>query len=439
MTDINERVANALIPEDSEQSDERERITVRMSFFFDGTGNNRANTNARLEHTRANRKHGGDKTSYANDFSNVSLIEEHLDAKAAGYDQYVHVYVEGIGTENLKSDSRFPGQALGLGPAGIISKVNKGITEARKKLRELDYEPSTTVITKLTVDTCGFSRGAAAARYCVHRVLNDEWGRKRLQEQLRVDGWQVDKVEVEAVGLFDTVSAHGVVHRDDVFELKLNAISAAKHVLQLAAAEEYRDNFSLTNINSAGGKGRQVYLPGAHSDIGGGYVEGEDESKTLVVGGCSGDVAKFLTDRGWYSTSGSARELEHRVVEDPEGTSVEWVQVSRSSISRKYTYIPLRVMADFMKERGLSVKEKLYKSKDPGSIPARSAIEAYAKSKANSKPTDWEDKMKSELGDLRHGHLHVSFDARFGMGARLDNVGSWWSPEYRPSRRVYDG
>ncbi len=59
--------------------------------------------------------------------------------------------------------------------------------------------------------------------------------------------------------------------------LKLNAIQHAKDVVHLTAADEHRKKFSLTDIRSAGGKGREICLPGVHADIGGSYRDGPGE------------------------------------------------------------------------------------------------------------------------------------------------------------------
>lgn len=50
----------------------------------------------------------------------------------------------------------------------------------------------------------------------------------------------------------------------DAEQLGLNAVKNGSFVFQIASADEYRDNFSLTNIESAGIKGLQITLPGVH-------------------------------------------------------------------------------------------------------------------------------------------------------------------------------
>jgi hypothetical protein len=345
----------------------------------------------------------------------------------------VLIYTEGIGTIDFQKVSTIGG-GLGMGATGITSKVDKGVGEAMGKLRELDYDPAMTIIEKVSVDTCGFSRGAAAARYCVHRILNNEGSRLRLQGRLEAAGWEVDEVTVLAVGLFDTVAAHGVRHTNDTDELKLDAIRDAAAVLQLAAAEEYRSNFSLTNINSAGGKGRQVYLPGAHSDIGGGYVDGEGEERSLINGYAALDVATFLVERGWYRNTPGGGELR-RI---PLGDGSSMVRVSRESISHAYSYIPLRAMAKFLGTQGIPILPDLYSTYDPGPIPARTRIETCVSGGGGAVASDWEG-IDPELAELRNRYLHISFHTGFGMGPRLVNEGSFLRPKHRPYRRVFDG
>ncbi len=49
----------------------------------------------------------------------------------------------------------------------------------------------------------------------------------------------------------------------------------------MAESDEHRVNFRLTNINSAGSRGTEKFLPVVHSDIGGSYVDGVDEEVIL--------------------------------------------------------------------------------------------------------------------------------------------------------------
>lgn len=91
------------------------------------------------------------------------------------------------------------------------------------------------------------------------------------KQQLKKEGINVENVVVRFVGLFDTVSTYGLFADNDVMDLSLNAVNKAYQTIHLSAADEYRKNFALTNINSAGFKGISLSLPGVHCDVGGAY------------------------------------------------------------------------------------------------------------------------------------------------------------------------
>src|SRR5690606_26300796 len=147
-----------------------------------------------------------------------------------------------------------------------MEAVDKIITSIHN---EDELDPDVHYFKELHFDVFGFSRGAAIARYAVYKLLLEE--DKTIKDQLRLRGFHVAEAKVRFAGLFDTVSSHGISFQDDTRKLKLNAVSEADMVVQLAAADEYRKNFSLTDITSAEEKGIEYFMPGAHSDIGGSY------------------------------------------------------------------------------------------------------------------------------------------------------------------------
>lgn len=346
------------------------RITIRISLFFDGTRNNRRNARVREKVDRIDKgtfdrrrdpapdvseararqllhDYGSGDVSFANDVSNVVRLVENLDQQVPDHAYYLSVYTEGAGTADLEGDS-WHDAAVADGATGTVAKVEKGIALAVRRIDDLAASgvvKRTTIIEKLTVDTCGFSRGAAAARYCIHRVLDDgpahaEPGRGTsvsLRTQLLARGWRgVERVEVRAVGLFDTVSSYGEIpdnqrllagtevvgdFENNTALLHLDAVQRAAAVYQIAAAEEYRANFSLTNIDSAGARGRQVYVPGAHSDVGGGYLDGRAKSRRSFVVRRPAASRNSCATRGgtavrsWSSTR--SRSRKHRSTARP--------------------------------------------------------------------------------------------------------------------------
>ena len=105
-----------------------EVLDITIGIFFDGTLNNKTNTDERKNNTDAHKKHGGkdtDNTSYNNDWSNVARMWDN-------YDKNFGIYIEGIGTQDKEGDATL-GYAFGTGETGIRSKVRKGCEEIVKR------------------------------------------------------------------------------------------------------------------------------------------------------------------------------------------------------------------------------------------------------------------------------------------------------------------
>ena len=154
--------------------------SVRISVYFDGTANNRTNVKEGYE-KRADKKGTGTSLysgSYANDYSNISRLEEQQ-GKHEGYDFSLKLYVEGIGTRDGGSDSPL-GKATGNdGLTGVKSKVESAIKHV---LKAIEAEVYSRRISHVHLDAFGFSRGAAAARYFVYKMMRESG--KTLLERL---------------------------------------------------------------------------------------------------------------------------------------------------------------------------------------------------------------------------------------------------------------
>lgn len=422
--------------------DPKKAVTIRCALFFDGTLNNRVNVNARktnseayqatksLWHRTTGWGSGKGDGSYENDESNIAKMEPHIE-DADGFDLTIKVYTEGAGTFDEQSDST-RGAATGTGAAGVESKVRKGILDAVNQIREA-RDPDQFVIKQLTFDLFGFSRGAAGARYCIHCLLMDE--NRPVKRRLEVLGFDVEQVTVQFVGLYDTVSSHGVSFSDDTATLKLDAVRHAEQVIQLAAADEHRKNFSLTNIESAGPKGEQYFLPGAHSDVGGGYVDGAAEQQ-VIFRGLRGDAIaerKKWVEDGWY------KENEISDVSSVMGPSrpiQETLTVHRKSVSNAYSLIPLKVMAKFSQENGISINPDLEDAASvTESFPDLQELEQIiyrhiGEGSANSRAECWQG-VTPLLRRVRNAHLHVSAQYTFGMKPRFK--------QGKRHRKEYDG
>ncbi|MEX6675734.1 DUF2235 domain-containing protein [Pseudomonas sp. W2Oct36] len=275
--------------------------------FFDGTGNNRDNSEkARACYARdVNlaeaapdivafcQKHGFDGNggapddSFGNDSSNVAKLFELYrdDSDKQIPDEEIEaalrVYVEGIGTSSTKGDSLYS-QATGLGAQGVRARVEESPGLFLETLRKFEQNNPNKRIQRIEFDIFGFSRGAAAARDFANELLKGEesilaaalpTGSPVLADRF---AWQRQKdFCINYIGIFDTVAAiadwmHGDFNGNNAINPGIDirlAPGTARKVVHLVAKDERRFNFSL---NQAGGT--EISLPGVHSDLGGGYL-----------------------------------------------------------------------------------------------------------------------------------------------------------------------
>jgi len=455
MTQLNEDSFDSpSIVEEQEVPETVEHIKVRFSVFFDGTLNSRNNIDTRLAYENASllskldfEKHKiyrkcKNEDSYKADYTNVATMERYVEAnrelaeKVNGYDLTLKTYIDGSGTDDDEKDSTL-GYGLGWGPTGVRAKVKKGMDKVvDKTIREM-ADP-TTVIDRLTIDTFGFSRGAAGARNFIYEVL---FGDKlaSLKEQFTTRGYIVLNVEVDFAGLYDTVSSHGVTYNNDVSQLKLDSVVHAKKVIHLTAAEEHRRNFSLTSIKSAqnAGVGEEYFLPGVHSDVGGSYTTQGDGNENHVV--FDGEKEEAIADQkgliaaGWYKKT-EIRFIDLGYYSDDEMFTMAILEVTRNNIDNKYCRISLNIMADFVRKNKIMLIEEF---DDRNKVPAnlttiKDKLVNYVKNSSgqNSIASHWQHN-EPWLKDLRHKHLHFSSKVQLGLAPRFKNG--------RRYRKVYEG
>jgi len=439
-------------PPEQEEDDGTIHINLRVSLFYDGTKNNRENVqsrqstsqekNAAYQATRSKKfvvfgeLDNGD-VSYTNDESNISFLEAYLESKTKGADLHLKVYTEGAGTVNLGRDAT-TGAGFGAGETGIPAKVKKGIAEAKGKIREPNKEvaPEETVIDTLSIDVFGFSRGAATARYGIHLLLKNE--ETRIKAEAHSLGYKaISKVEIRLAGLFDTVASfrEGLFIGNETWLLSLDAVQHAKKVLHLASADEHRSNFSLTNIASKGGD--QYFLPGVHSDIGGGYTDGEAESQVIFKGSPEDAEIdmKRLIDAGWYVKGQITKKDYYGDSETALVATYSELSVSRPGLPTAYSIIPLKIMARFLMSDGVKLNDKyqnkidkITKTEKLSNLDDRISAE-YTAAKT---PDYWINKNDPWLRAARNQFFHFSAHyTSVGMGPRFKGG--------KRTRKIYDG
>lgn len=354
-------------------------INLTIGVFFDGTLNNKYNLDYAKQPTG---KEIDD--SYKGSYSNVAELYECYDTTTI----IKSIYIEGIGSAEPKADGTSSeksdysrGYIWGTGGTGINAKVERGcrlIAEEVKKVQE-DSGNEPVTINSLTLDVFGFSRGAAAARSFASQIEalhgTKTEGKNVILRQL-VTKTDIPRIKVRFIGLFDTVSSFNpgmgfTEFENDVPELAL-AIPRrnpnVQKVVHLVAADEYRENFALTTIDSAGTKGNQIILPGAHSDIGGGYSD--IESENILMKGhyqtgerqCRGYMSLEELRREQWILSNWYTEMDTFV---PNGSVRKYKDPNRY-IKNDYAKILLEMMGTYAKNEQLCFSEKL---KDTTQIP----------------------------------------------------------------------
>ncbi|MFH6934751.1 T6SS phospholipase effector Tle1-like catalytic domain-containing protein [Flavobacterium sp. FlaQc-30] len=398
---------------------------VIIGVFFDGTNNNKNNTKAKEYYDKrargekltpketisaeAYRKNGLDKkgSSYYNAWSNVARLSDSYPDKQA-------VYVDGIGTETEKKDSIL---GAGLGTAfifegtGILDKVEEGCKKIANNLKS----NSISKIDVLCLDVFGFSRGAAAARVFLDEISQKAYplsaNRKNkggaLGYYLAQKDIKVDLIKVRFLGLFDTVSSFSTLidgkpnFDNDTKQLPLNNLGKAKAVMHFTAADEHRNNFSLTTTSV--GKTRE--FPGVHSDVGGSYNDGIEVVKAIEKNFKEKleKLSEKLVDSAWYlkdqleiSFFGPKHELK--------GTR---------NLKNSYSYIPLHFMAEAAIELNVPLKkekleiEKYSISSNPLLVRVKKRLHKYVFENAQPYTFKWYGNIHEKYKGVKNG------DSRF--------------------------
>lgn len=345
--------ASQSLATDLEEEEEEEElpsgITLRLGLFFDGTGNNLANSEAAAgcyavnldmqpqvaedirQHCAAfgyDGKGGLPDNSYGNGVTNVARLHDlypdqvyqHL---SIGTEEvYLKVYLEGIGTSSGQDDSLYS-QGSGMGDTGVLARVEQAPAQILSKLRLLRDNNPDLIIRRIEIDLFGFSRGAAAARHSANDLLK---GPDSLLARALPAGSPILTLDfawhhrtdfiLNFIGLFDTVA--GIVSPMDGdfgphnrhnpgLNLQL-APGIARKVIHLVAGDEYRHNFSLTQAE------QDIQLPGCHSDIGGGYLPLASEKLLLSKPDSSFEPRHLANERSsayWRTRQHHDRETRH--------------------------------------------------------------------------------------------------------------------------------
>ncbi|WAE52473.1 phospholipase effector Tle1 domain-containing protein [Stutzerimonas frequens] len=403
------------------QQQARQGITLRIGVFFDGTGNNLANAAVTekcrqddltlldertlgevVDYCRAHGFGGSEgngfftqtpDNSYGNAPSNVArLFDLYQDdaTRSLAKDERsasIKAYLEGIGTSSGEEDSVY-GQATGMGDTGVVARVMQSPQKIQESLDRLLGNHPNLEIEGLEFDIFGFSRGAAAARHFANEILKSESGILASLFNAQAPGFSTEfdwttNVQINFIGLFDTVAAVAdplswdfspADHHNPGVNLYLPP-DCARKVLQLTARDEMRWNFALNSVTP---HHQEITLPGAHSDIGGGYLPVVQEKLILSRPVSSTVPASIPTERthAWRETERQyekwkalglpedqlkkevrrIRKLHPRGVNHPPEDWVLGLVTIDRQIRGELSLVYLRVMRELAAEHGVPVK-----------------------------------------------------------------------------------
>ncbi len=334
-------------PEQRAQAAKKKRdITLTIGVFFDGTGNNAINTDNMMKACIAERYQlddidagailgqcaregmgvsGVGATSYLGYYTNVHWLRTLYKKSFTADDSFFQrdIYIDGIGTEAGQPDSLI-GQGLGISDTGVIAKTDKAVhslagnIQAALEALGRTFPNNEIVIKSLQFDIFGFSRGAAASRHFANRLHSED---ASIINAIR-DGMQgttfkgAPAGKTRFIGIFDTVAAIGTPlnglnpHSADTGEVNLILRpGVADKVFHITAANECRFNFALNSVKPAW---PELSLPGAHSDIGGGYLPAVEEN--LFLSRPETDTVPLRQPgeqtRGYYQTTKQMEKLD---------------------------------------------------------------------------------------------------------------------------------
>jgi len=410
------------------QQQARQAITLRIGVFFDGTGNNLANAAVTekcrrddltlldertlgevVDYCRAHGFGGSEgygfftqtpDNSYGNAPSNVArLFDLYQDdaTRSLAKDERsasIKAYLEGIGTSSGEEDSVY-GQGTGMGDTGVVARVMQSPQKIQESLDRLLGNNPNLEIEGLELDIFGFSRGAAAARHFANEILKSKSGILGSLFNAQAPGFNAEfdwatNVQINFIGLFDTVAAVAdplswdfspADHHNPGVNLYLPP-GCARKVVQLTARDEMRWNFALNSVTP---HHQEITLPGAHSDIGGGYLPVVQEKLILSRPVSSTVPADTPTERthAWRETERQyekwkvfglpedqlkkdvrrIRKLHPRGVNHPPEDWVLGLVTIERPIRGELALVYLRVMRNLASHHGVPLR--LIQDRDP--------------------------------------------------------------------------
>lgn len=223
---------------------------ISVGIFFDGTGNNGQNATSPEKPPKNNESYYGNITNIYKLFNLFNGDEKN--------------YIEGIGTVTGSEDSDFA-MATCQNPAGYQGyssddKLEKAFSFAKNKMLDETREYHFYVY--------GFSRGSMLARNFCYELLKPDSQFSR------------NHIKVKFLGVFDTVESAAfnnynvTVFPETERALHICAVNECRYFFPLTGFFEESKEKEDSKYETDNSVWKEIFVPGAHADVGGGYLEG---------------------------------------------------------------------------------------------------------------------------------------------------------------------
>lgn len=293
-----------------------------VGIFFDGTGNNGINAASSEIPSTNNESYKGAPTNVYKLFSLFNGNNK--------------IYVEGIGTVTGGEDSNFAMATCANPPdtQGYSSddKLQKACSFVENIVRDknIDYH----------FYIYGFSRGSMLAREFCNRL---------------VTSYPTANITIKFLGVFDTVESKPFNTYD------MNLPQEVENALHLCAVNECRFFFPLTGFfensknmqdtktETGGSIWKEVFVPGAHADVGGGYLQAPQSVYISTDFINVDDLQSYISEIRNVKTDAEGNKIWNALLSDfqiEKGAVVSQAYVSRKMVFNTLPFVYGKIMLD---------------------------------------------------------------------------------------------
>lgn len=176
---------------------------------------------------------------------------------------------------------------------------------------------------------------------------------------------KIDAVSFRFIGIYDTVAHYGICQANDNQDLNLNFVEdKLGRLVHLTAEDEYRKNFAMTHIKEGSSanfkedkKMKEISLPGAHADVGGGYMDKEN-SPRYIADKNSELLLKWNEKYAWIENKDNLQVSKAKDIKEIKRNKIEGfyridnvveadnLYMYRPNISNKYEHVCMKLMHD---------------------------------------------------------------------------------------------